>query len=289
MVFKESGGSMKIYNKVIIDIETGKTLYKDSYTWYGPIIKLKGDVNVPGPSQAEIELQQQQTEMLQYQQSLLEQMMNQQELLSPILYEQMGITPQYNDAGDIVGFDYTESELKQITDEINQLTAEQTLQALKGELPVSSTVETEIAKGEEALRQRLAKSLGPGYETSSPGIEALNKFQESATNIREQASKGQLSMYEQLGLAQQAATQGANTDFFSKSIGLATAPSMGITGGNSILGNIANAISGYQANRQMGLQANIATAQNQAQTWQSIFGGLGSAIGTAGGLYALGL
>lgn len=49
---------MKIYTKLIIDIETGRTEYEDWYDYEGPLLIAKGDVNVPAPppkSETELE------------------------------------------------------------------------------------------------------------------------------------------------------------------------------------------------------------------------------------------
>lgn len=77
--------------------------------------------------------------------------------------------------------------------ELQKTSAERTLKALKGELPVDPSVEQDLARGETQLREELINRLGPGYETSDPGIRALNEFRRQANSIRYQVRYGELT------------------------------------------------------------------------------------------------
>lgn len=190
--------------------------------------------------------------------------------------------------------------------EIEGLLNERTLKALRGELEVDPALERDIREQRETLQERLRQQLGAGFETSTPGTEALNRFEESATILRDQARRGQLTLSEQLSLARQgadiaqggsgmAATQtripgidplSAGGFAFGTSQGAmqnqgtlrqVLASPLGVAGG---LGQVAAGfqmpIGTMQQNRQMELNASIVNAQNS----MSMMGGIGSLFGS---------
>lgn len=85
--------------------------------------------------------------------------------------------------------------------EIETLLGERTLKALRGELEIDPALERDIAKQGDTLRDRLRSQFGPGWETSSPGIEAMQAYEEGANVLRHQARKGELTLSEQLSMA----------------------------------------------------------------------------------------
>lgn len=85
--------------------------------------------------------------------------------------------------------------------EIQKLMGERTLKALRGELEVDPALERDIKTQEQTLRDRLFQQLGSGYESSSAGIEAMQKYREGADSLRYQARRGELSLSEQLSMA----------------------------------------------------------------------------------------
>jgi hypothetical protein len=74
------------------------------------------------------------------------------------------------------------------------------LKALRGELPVSPTLARSFQDRDQLLGEALRRQLGPGYETSSPGIEALSEERQFQTEALEAARRGELTMAEQFGL-----------------------------------------------------------------------------------------
>lgn len=190
--------------------------------------------------------------------------------------------------------------------EIEGLLNERTLKALRGELEVDPALERDLREQKETLQGRLQQQLGAGFETSTPGIEALQRFDESAEILRSQARRGELTLSEQLSLARQgadiaqggsgmAATQAripgidplnAGGFAFGTSQGAmqnqgtlrqVLASPLGIAGG---LGQVASGfqmpIGTMQQNRQMEMNANIVNAQNS----MSMMGGIGSLFGS---------
>lgn len=194
--------------------------------------------------------------------------------------------------------------------EIKRLLGERSLAALKGELPVDPALERDLKTQGETLRDRLQSQLGSGYETSSAGIEALQKFGEGSDVLRQQARTGQLTLAEQLSLAREGADLaqgGANlgaggarfpgADPLSSG-GFAFGLTQGgtqnqntlrqvLAGPQGIAGGLGQIASGYQMpigqlmqNRQMQLDANIQNSQNS----MAGLGAFGSVFGTILGM-----
>lgn len=92
--------------------------------------------------------------------------------------------------------------------EIAKLLRDRELAALKGELPIDPTLTRELGTSEATLRSSLQKQLGPGYETSTPGIEALANFMARKNELIYGANRGEITLGEQLGGARDAAAFG---------------------------------------------------------------------------------
>jgi len=101
--------------------------------------------------------------------------------------------------------------------EIQRMLQERSLKALRGELEIDPALERNIKEQGQTLRERLESQLGPGYETSTPGIEALQRFDESANVLRSEARKGELTLSEQLSAAR------TGTDLAMQSFGASQA------------------------------------------------------------------
>lgn len=155
--------------------------------------------------EAELRLQQQ---TVQYQETALRQYQEQQKM-QPLLYEEAGVRPIYDEAGNITSFARTEQGQKRLDYESQLL--EHQRKALAGELPVDPTLERTLKEGETQLRSQLQAQLGEGYETSTPGIQALGEFSRKAAEARANVAHGQLvsgqqllESQEQVGARQQA-------------------------------------------------------------------------------------
>lgn len=78
---------------------------------------------------------------------------------------------------------------------------EQALKLLRGEeAKTLGPLKSNIAKQESALREKLAAQLGPGYENTTAGIQALSAFNEQANNALSGAQQNSLAQL--LGVAQ---------------------------------------------------------------------------------------
>lgn len=88
--------------------------------------------------------------------------------------------------------------------EIRRLQIERQLAALRGELPVDPALERSLEEGELTLRDRLRAQLGPGFETSTPGIQTLAEFGKRGEELRFSARRAEMTLGEQLRLAGEA-------------------------------------------------------------------------------------
>lgn len=171
---------------------------------------MSGSPSATPISAEERSLQTAQAEILQQQRDMLAQQMERQRLLEPLMYEQMGLKPVYED-GKIVRFDKVETEESGQQKEIAKIFRERTLKSLKGELEIDPGLTRMIGDEEKTLRDSLRKQLGEGYETSTPGIEALADFAKRKEETLYSAARGEQSLGQQMGIQREQATAGATT------------------------------------------------------------------------------
>jgi hypothetical protein len=99
---------------------------------------------------------------------------------------QLNTTDQYTQrAGDITGLEQIITPGQTLREENETLLLERQNQALRGELPVAPALLSDLEDQEAELRDALLRNLGEGYETSTPGIEALSEFSERRNAILE--------------------------------------------------------------------------------------------------------
>lgn len=239
-----------------------------------------GTPKVPKPTEEEKALQRNQAELLALQTEILKQQRSQQAILLPFLAEQEGFQVETDEFGNVTKISKTPTELELMRKDLETQLTKRSLDALAGNLPVSPGLERDLAKQEETLRNKLGTQLGPGFETSTPGIEALQKQKESAEVLREGARTAQLTLAEQLGITREQqndfSRQSSQDILRQGSIGdpLTLAGAFGQTASG-----FGKAQEPFIAQRQMQLQANIAGAQNKA----SMFG---AGIGLIGSLFS---
>jgi hypothetical protein len=246
-----------------------------------------GGVSAPSPTGPELALRQAELEMVNYQRTIMESADRQMQVFTlPFLHEmgydvrQHTVKSPHGDRLEIEEirkrFDPVEETRKRVEAEL----AERSLKALRGELPVDPALERDISAQRETLQTRLQGQFGAGGSTSSPAIEALQRFDESANVLREGARTGQLTLSEQLGMAreQQNAYSSQSKMDFLRQIGIGDP--MSVAGGmGSVANNYLKAQQPYIQDRQMQLQASI--ANQQART--SMFG---AGVGLAGSLFS---
>ena len=239
---------------------------------------MSGGAKVPQPSAEERALQGAQADLLRLQQSMIEEQRAQNRILLPFLAEQEGFDVQLGEDGTITGITRRPDPLGDQNDEITRLMNERSLAALRGELPVDPALERGLEGQEESLRERLISQFGPGYETSSPGIETLGEFYATAEGLREGARTGQLTLAEQLGLTRQ------QQDIFARQSGQDVLRTSAVADPLSFAGAFGQVAKGFgQAQvpylQQRQLQAQVAMSNSNSRNAL-----IGAGIGAAGAM-----
>ncbi|OGN42153.1 MAG: hypothetical protein A2093_07600 [Caulobacterales bacterium GWE1_67_11] len=117
-----------------------------------------------------------------------------EKLTLPVLLESAGQKPIFDEAGNLVSLEaLPKSELELLQEQFALESTQEALKGIRGEVPVGDPFERRIAQDRTALREQLRRQLGPGFETSSPGIEALSQFEALANEARENIRFGRLS------------------------------------------------------------------------------------------------
>ena len=209
----------------------------------------------------------------------------------------------------------SEGELAPQRRELEEMLLKRSKDALEGNLPVDPTLERNLAESREQLRETLRQNLGPGFETSSAGIEALADFDKRAEELRYGARRGELTLSEQLSGARAAQGQVTLGDALRGGVGLGELQKSNVgqlfssgvqalstgqnTAGRLISGagavsNLANpgqlgtlsslfggAAQPYTNQRLTQFQADVANQQSQQSGFASLLGGVGQLAGTA--------
>lgn len=223
-------------------------------------------VEAPKPTAQEIELQNLQLAELKKQSAW-------NDALGKMLPTSMGYKSVPNASGgyDLVPMSDTERQAsmspEQYQDYLNANKARDLYtKALAGELPVSPALEEEINLQRQNLETSLSGRLGPNWRMTTPGIQAMKSFDSAVNLSREEARRGMLgSSFQMVMQGQPTPTQQQVSNTWQNIN----------QGGLGTLGASAGILTPYTQNRAMGLQANIANAQNQS-------GLLGALIGTGG-------
>lgn len=234
-------------------------------------------IKVPKPSSAEQQLQQQQAAMLQEQTDILREQRAMQDALLPVLAQQYGFSISYDDQGNPI-FTESDPESRARREEILRLEEEQSLKALRGELDVDPNLERSIEQQEQTLRERLQAQFGPGYETSTPGIQTLDQFFQSSEGLRYGARTGQLTLAEQLALARTGSNLASGSGSAAGLTGATLGNQLGLAGAyGQSAGGYGNAASAYFNNRSLVTNARA----QEASLMQKYLGGIGELVGTA--------
>ncbi len=235
-----------------------------------------GGAKVPQASAEERALQKSQAELLNQQREIIQAQQAQQKVLLPFLAEQEGYKVETDENGNIKAISRVPNETDELRKTLDKELAERSLKALRGELPVDPNLEKSLQKQDQTLRERLAKQFGPGYETSTAGIQTLGELFTNQEGLRASARRGELTLSEQLGIAREQQNDfGRQTSQdFLRQIGVGDPVSLAGAYGQ-IAGGYGSAQAPYLAQRQMQYQA---SASNQANR----YGLIGSVIVAAG-------
>ena len=164
-------------------------------------------------------------------------------------------------------------------DELTQLIEDRALQAARGELELSPLAVQQFDEQEAQIRENLSRRLGPNWEQTTPGIQAMKSFRERRGLLEEEMRRGEISASTGLLGQREGLTSGLGGQNISNM--------QGAYGGyGATAGQYSRLLQPYQYQRGLQFQANKQTAQNNAQREAGMMQAGGMGIGLAmGGLF----
>jgi len=211
------------------------------------------------------------------------------------LQEERGTLADRLTGGKITGYELLpevkahQERMKQLQaqqDDITGLMQERTLKALRGELPVDPALERQLSEGRQTLASTLRSNLGSGYETSTPGIQALADYDKRAEELRMASRKDELYNTNQLQLAgQQFGTQ-LDQMRFGNVVGIQNQPFQGAQALGQSSSMLNAPLSAYMQDRNAQLNAATTNAQSAGQAAAARGQMVGSGIAAAGTIAA---
>ncbi len=256
---------------------------------------MAGGDSPPPPSPTEVALQQEQITQLRLANENAARLERQQQLLQPILLQELGFESELDpETGEIIGFkERKQSEDEIALDEIERLSSERALAALKGELPTDPALLRDLEGRRETLNEELRRDFGSlsAGRSSTPGIERIREFDEFEAQTLDQARRGDLTLATNLALQ----TRASNTNQNLAALGVLGGGSVNVgTPGSvsfqDVLGNLSNErntrFEQEEAQRIGSQQTKIGAISSGATVGGTIgaaFGGVGAPIGAAVG------
>lgn len=148
-----------------------------------------GGARTPPP---EVALQNRQRELLDMQMDAARRSRD----LEPLLMEEAGIrwNPQTK------RYEAADPQLQRNKREIERMQTERSLKALKGELPVSKTLQREFELGQQRLNEELSRQGGPGMAMSTAGIQKQEAFDRNRMALQEAEQRDMMTTAEALAL-----------------------------------------------------------------------------------------
>lgn len=139
-------------------------------------------------------------------QGQLDQLTTQQQLLGDLRPQLQAAVDQQTKAGEInqqllqQQLDDLHSPTQQHLRDLQDTLVTRAQAAASGNLPVDPGLLADLQTQENQLHDNLRRQLGPGYETSSPGIEALAQFEKNKNLAIEASRRGDIDTATKLGL-----------------------------------------------------------------------------------------
>jgi len=124
---------------------------------------------------------------------------NRSKKLEPILLERAGL--RYNP--DTKTYEDVDPSLTQMKRDIERMQLERSQKALKGELPVSKTLQREFQLGQQRLDEELYRKGGPGHKHSTAGTLKQEAFDRNRIALQEAEQRDMLTTAEALALNRQ--------------------------------------------------------------------------------------
>lgn len=268
---------MRVHERVVIDIESGKVIEEQGYDYDGPVAECKGGTTVqaPQPTAEEIALQKEQLNILRQQRAETEQM--RPYVLSGMgLVEEDGTLRYMTEDERLAGM----SELEQQQYDIARQQQERLSQAYAGELPISPAMESELQKQEQQMTEALSQRLGSNWQQTTAGQQAMVEFQKNAGLLREEARRGAMTTEGGMLLS--------NLGYLGNTQGMQTSQAAQYPSRTAgLFGSYGALQAPYRQQRQMEFQAAIQNARSRSQSQAGLMGGLGQLAGA--GMQAYGM
>lgn len=177
--------------------------------------------------------------------------------------------------GDITSLSRVETPAENLREENEQLLLERQNSALRGELPVNPALLSSLDEQEEELKASLLENLGTGFETSTPGIEALANFEEKKQAILEASRRDDIASAGGLANELGGFMQGLTTNRFNQTGSVLNAGFGAATNLSQIVQGYSSPLSFLQNSRGMDLQRY--QIDNQPGMMEAIMGQAGGA------------
>jgi hypothetical protein len=204
-----------------------------------------GSPKPPAPTPTEIALQQEQINQLRLENERNARIDRENDLLRPILLGELGFKADVDpNTGEILGFSEREQSEDEIAlAEIERLSSERALAALKGELPTDPALLRDLEQRETTLNEQLRRDFGSlsAARSSTPGIERIREFDEFEAQTLDQARRGDLTLATNLALQTRASN--TNQNLAAQGVISGTGGQVGAPGAISfqdVLGNLKN-------------------------------------------------
>jgi endosialidase-like protein len=241
----------------------------------------KGDA--PGPAQPtdeEKRLMRIQGTAAQEQLTIARSQQAENEALMPLLLQEYGLTRVVDPVTKQISYTKSPDDLTTKRKEIEGMQLDRSLKALKGELPVTATLTKELELGKRTLAEKLSRQLGPGWETSSAGIQAQAEYDRMATSLKEAEQKDQLTTAEALSINRQQSRAG-NTEGTYNTM---STPNIGASGLlSNASGGAGSGLQYYGRLREASERAQQVAAQERGGYVSGVLG----AAGLGAGLFML--
>ena len=135
----------------------------------------------------------------------------------PFVYKGAGLIAALR-GGRIIGFERCADPNQALRGDIETKLLQRSQAALAGTFH-STRAWSAASRAATLLQGTLAQQLGPGYATSTPGMQALATQGQRAEELRYGARTGQLTLAEQLGLQREQASEARQSRQFANSAG----------------------------------------------------------------------
>jgi len=235
--------------------------------------------DLPQASAEERELLQEQAAALRQSRDITEFTANMQRLMLPVLMQQAGFEGQFDEDGNLVGFESGDRPGQQQADALRDALTERSLAALKGELPTNPALLRELDEREQQLQRELTQDFGgiSAGRSSTPGNERKLGFERFRAETLENARRNDIRDLVPQAQSSIAQSQDQTTQFLNRA--LTVGSSVTGQGFNQVASGFGSAASNLAQDRQF-------LTQIQEQRRQQAQQNAGTAIGAGAAIFA---